>query len=159
MTASARSALAVLVLAAGGAGCSSSQPGRSVSEAGTTASTASTTTITTTTTTTTRTEQLQVTVPDCGAGAYRPTTLLIVCATRGAIATDIRWTSWDAAGASGEGTVQLQGGAETGNAGLLLGDVSEDGDTGPHFTRLTVKWIGRSPDGHPSDSFQLGNGS
>lgn len=156
MTASGRSALAVLLLAAGAAACSTSRPARSVSEAGTTGPTASTTTITTATSST---EQLQVTVPDCGAGAYRPATLLIVCATRGAMATDIRWTSWGAAGASGEGIVQLQGGAETGNAGLLLSDVSEEGNAGPHFTRLTVNWIGRSPDGHPSDSFQLGNGS
>lgn len=99
-------------------------------------------------------------MPDCGAGAYRPSTLLIVCSTGGTMATGIQWTAWGTTAASGTGTVHLAvGGSEqTGSAKLELSDVSEQGDKGPQFSRLTVTWIGPSPDGHPTDSFPLGNG-
>lgn len=103
---------------------------------------------------------LEATVPDCGAGAYRPSTLLIVCSTGGTMATGIRWTAWGTTAATGTGTVHLAvGGSEqTGSAKLELSDVSERGNNGPQFTRLTVTWIGRSPDGRASDSYQLGDG-
>lgn len=73
------------------------------------------------------------------------------------MATGIEWSSWSAGGATGVGTVHVQTG--TGRANLALGDVQEKGAAGPQFTRLTVNWIGSSPDGHASDSFELGNGS
>ena len=109
---------------------------------------------------TTTSTPLEATVPDCGAGAYRPSTLLIVCSTGGTMATGIQWTAWGTTAASGTGTVHLAvGGSEqTGSARLELSDVSERGNNGPQFSRLTVTWIGPSPDGHPTDSFPLGNG-
>jgi hypothetical protein len=103
-------------------------------------------------------QPLQVTVPDCGAGAYRPSTLLIVCTTGGAMATGIQWASWDLSGATGTGTVHLQvsGAPEEATAALRLSDVISSASNGPQFTRLTVTWTGHSPDGRASDSFHLG---
>jgi hypothetical protein len=111
-------------------------------------------------TSTTSPPALQVTVPDCGAGAFRPMTLLITCATGGTMATGVQWSTWSSAGATGTGTVHLQssGQQESGQADLELSNVSDKGTSGPQFTLLTVTWVGRSPDGHTSDSFQLGNG-
>ena len=123
--------------------------------------TAPTTTVATVApTSTTNPPSLQVTVPDCGAGAYRPTTLLITCATGGTMATGVQWTTWSSAGAKGTGTVHLQmsGQQQSGEANLELSNVSDKGTSGPQYTLLTVTWVGRSPDGHTSDSFQLGNG-
>ena len=150
MTHAVRLALAALALAGAAAACSSTQSGKPVSEAGTTATTA-------TSTSTTSSAPLQVTVPDCGAGAYRPATLLIVCASGGTMATDIQWTSWSSAGAGGVGTVHVQRG--TGRANLALDEVVVSGAAGPQFTRLTINWIGASPDGHPFESFHLENSS
>jgi hypothetical protein len=109
---------------------------------------------------TTTSQPLEATVPDCGAGAYRPSTLLIVCSTGGTMATGIQWTAWGTTAASGTGTVHLVvGGSEhAGWANLELSGVSERGNNGPQFSRLTVTWIGPSPDGHPTDSFPLGSG-
>jgi hypothetical protein len=154
VTRSGRPALVALSVAGMTAACGSTRPAAPVSGSVTTTTTASAPT-------TTSSLALQVTVPDCGAGAYRPTTLLIVCASGGTMATGIQWTSWSAAGASGVGTVHLQGGAApaAAQADLALSDVMDNGSAGPQFTHLTVSWIGRSPDGHTSDSFELGNGA
>lgn len=104
------------------------------------------------------TAALQATVPDCGAGAYRPATLLITCATGGVMATGVQWSSWGASTASGTGTVHMTvgGQAASGQADLALSDVVT-GSSGPQFTVLTVTWTGRSPDGHPTDTYRLGS--
>jgi hypothetical protein len=119
-----------------------------------------TTLVTVAPTSTTNPESFQVTVPDCGAGAYRPTTLLITCANGGTMATGLKWTTWTPAGAKGTGTVHVQvsGQQQSGEANLELSNVSDNGTSGPQYTLLVVTWVGRSPDGHTSDSFQLGNG-
>lgn len=76
------------------------------------------------------------------------------------MATAIQWTVWGTTEASGTGTVHVAvgGSEETGAAKLELSDVSERGNNGPQFSRLTVTWIGRSPDGLPTESYQLGIG-
>ena len=76
------------------------------------------------------------------------------------MATGIEWTAWSDSGASGKGTVHLtvDGSPETATADLQLSGMSVNGNNGPQFTHLTVTWLGRSPDGHLSDSYQLGNG-
>ena len=152
MTHSVRVALASAALACTALACGSSHRVR-------TAPTTIATTVAPVSITTPPT--LQVTVPDCGAGAYRPATLLITCAVEGTMATGIQWSTWSSSGASGTGTVHLQvsGQEQTGDANLALGSVADKGTSGPQFTFLTVTWIGRSPDGHASDTFQLGNGS
>ena len=48
---------------------------------------------------------------------------------------------------------------ESGQADLSLSKLADTADNGPQFTLLTVTWIGRSPDGHPTDTYQLGGGS
>jgi len=151
-----RAVLVVLCAAGASAACSSTERVRTAP----TVSTASTIAGSPSAGPTTSSPPLEATVPDCGAGAYRPSTLLIVCSTGGTMATDIRWTAWGTAAASGTGTVHLSvgGSQQTGLAKLELSDVSERGNSGPQFSRLTVTWIGPSPDGHPTDSFPLGNG-
>lgn len=98
------------------------------------------------------------TVFDCGGGAYEPATLLVQCglATTTTSVTGIHWTSWTANGAEGSGTVNLAGaqGHGSGGARLQLGTVVQSGN-GPQFSRLTVTWTGASPDGRPTDEFQL----
>lgn len=154
MTGLGRYAVVAALVAAAASACGSTRSTHAVSNAGTTA--------TTTPVSTTTAVSLEVTVPDCGAGAYRPATLLIVCANGGTMATDIRWASWGPGAANGVGTVHLQAGQEgsaeqVGDANLELSDVVDTGAAGPRFTRLTVSWIGRSPDGRTSDTFQLGS--
>lgn len=149
-----RFGLYAVALSLAGAACGSSRA------VGTGSTTSSPTTTVTSASTTTRVS-LEVTVPDCGVGAYRPTTLLIVCGTSGTMATGIQWSSWDSSGASGTGTVDLQPGKSqlSGQANLQLTNAVDKGAGGPQFTHLTITWIGRSPDGRPSDSYELGNGS
>ena len=154
MTRTGRFGLLAVALCLAGSACGSS---RAVGTGSTTSAPATTAASTSTTTAV----PLQVTVPDCGAGAYRPTTLLIVCGTGGTMATGIQWSSWGSSGASGTGTVDLQPGKSqlSGQANLQLTNAVDKGAGGPQFTRLTVIWIGRSPDGRPSDSYELGNGA
>lgn len=96
------------------------------------------------------------TVPNCGAGAYKPARLLIVCGDATTMATGVSWSSWDATTATGTGTVHLVTGAvtRTAPARLVLSQVTA-GSGGLHFTLLTVTWSGTSPDGHPTDTFHL----
>jgi hypothetical protein len=96
------------------------------------------------------------TVPDCGGGAYKPATLLIVCGNNTTMATDVTWSAWTASGAAGSGTVHLvnAGASATAPGRLALSDVV-NGPIGPQFTLLTVVWTGTSPDGKTTDTFRL----
>jgi hypothetical protein len=98
------------------------------------------------------------TVPNCGGGAYKPATLLIVCASGDAatMATGVSWRSWGTTTASGTGTVHLlaKGRPATGLATLTLADVAT-GSVGPQFRRLTVAWMGTSPTGTPEVVYHL----
>lgn len=138
--------------------CGSATPVRSGSPATTAAVTA---TSVADSTSTSSTVALQTTVPDCGAGAYRPQTLLVTCVTGGITVTGIAWSTWSGSGAAGAGTVHMtvDGRQESGQADLTLSKVEETGAGGPRFSLLTVTWIGRSPDGHASDNYQLGGSS
>ncbi len=96
------------------------------------------------------------TVFDCGGGAYEPKTLLVVCGVATTTVIDVRWTSWNASGAAGSGTVNLNSSGLHGSApaDLALSDVVQTGN-GPQFSVLQVTWTGTSPDGHSSDRFKL----
>lgn len=155
MTAFARAALMVAIGVATATGCGSADQLRTASTAA-----ATTTTSTASTTTSVPQAELAVTVPDCGSGAYRPPTLLIVCGSGGIIATDLRWTTWNDTAATASGVVHLKiGGVQhDAPAALRLSDVSRSADRGPQFSLLTVTWSGASPDGHPSDTYRLGEG-
>lgn len=109
-------------------------------------------------TSTSSTAALEATVPDCGAGAYRPATLLVTCVTGGVVVTGLEWSSWGPSTAAGSGTVHMTVGGQpvSGQAGLALSDVVT-ASTGPQFTVLTVTWSGRSPDGHATDTYHLGS--
>jgi hypothetical protein len=99
---------------------------------------------------------LTPTVPNCGGGAYKPATLLIVCGVNTTSATNVSWSAWTASGAAGSGTVHLVKGATSATApGRLALSNVVNGQTGPQFTVLTVTWIGPSPDGKATDTFQL----
>ena len=154
-----RALLACLVAAAAAtlSACGSATPVRS----GTPATTSTTATSVAGSTSTSSTAALQTTVPDCGAGAYRPQTLLVTCVTGGITVTGIEWSAWSSSGAAGAGTVHMTVGGrqESGQANLALSRVEETGAGGPRFSVLTVTWIGRSPDGHTSDTYQLAGGS
>lgn len=102
------------------------------------------------------TTALMPTVPDCGAGAYEPATLLISCGSPGIEATGVKWTSWNQYSASGTGVVHVTvgGKAASGPASLNLTGVT-NGPRGPQFAMLNVKWTGTSPDGHAFDSYAL----
>ena len=104
---------------------------------------------------------LQTTVPDCGAGAYRPQTLLVTCVAGGITVTGIEWSTWASSGAAGMGTVHMTVGGrqESAEADLTLSKVVQTGLGGPRFSLLTVTWTGRSPDGRASDTYQLAGGS
>jgi len=161
-----RSALAIFglmaVVAAGG-GCGSDHT-QSVSAPSPTASTAAPVTTVAPTATATAPQTTSAgqvpTVPDCGAGAFEPATLIIVCGTSSTLATGVHWTSWGAGSAAGAGNVQLAASGHTSiaPARLELSEVAE-GTTGPQFTKLVVTWTGPSPDGHASDTFHLAAGS
>ena len=99
------------------------------------------------------------TVPDCGAGAYKPATLVMVCGVGTTLATGLTWSTWTTTSASGQGTVHLNvsGRPATGTANLRLDHVADRG-AGPQYTVLTVTWIGASPDGRPADVYHLGTG-
>ena len=104
---------------------------------------------------TTAVDQLP-TVPNCGGGAYKPETLLIVCGTGTTMATGVSWRSWAPTAASGSGTVHLQvnGQSVSAPAALLLSDVVK-GPVGPQYTLLTVTWTGTRPDGNARDTYHL----
>jgi hypothetical protein len=146
-------ALALPVAAA--TGCGSSGHRAAIIVGGTTTMPSTTPTVSTPIVPTTVAHQLP-TVPDCGGGAFKPATLLIVCGTGGTMATGVTWRSWGTATATGSGTVHLQvhGRAATAAATLLLSRVVA-GSVGPQFTRLTITWTGMSPDGRPQDTYQL----
>jgi hypothetical protein len=96
------------------------------------------------------------TAPNCGGGAYRPRTLLIVCGVGTAMATGVQWATWTSTSARGTGTVNLDVGGRSVSspARLLLEDVVGSVD-GPQYSVLTVTWTGTSPDGHPTDTYHL----
>jgi hypothetical protein len=96
------------------------------------------------------------TVPNCGGGAYKPQTLLIVCGSGTTMATGVSWRSWEQALASGTGTVHLQvnGQSVSGPATLQLSQVVH-GPVGPQYTLLTVTWTGTPPDGKASEIYHL----
>ncbi len=96
------------------------------------------------------------TVFDCGGGAYEPKTLIVVCGINTTTVTGITWGSWTPTGASGTGTVNLSGSSGHGSApaDLALADVVATGN-GRQFSQLQVTWTGKSPTGHPSDTFKL----
>ncbi len=102
------------------------------------------------------------TAPNCGGGAYKPATLLIVCASgdKAVMATGVTWRSWDATAALGSGTVHVlvDGHPAARPATLSLAGVT-NGAVGPQFTQLTVTWIGSSPTGAPRVSYQLQPGA
>jgi hypothetical protein len=99
---------------------------------------------------------LTATVPNCGGGAYKPATLLIVCGSATTMATGVTWSSWTASGAEGSGTVRLvEGGTSATAPGHLALSEVVNGSVGPQFTLLTVTWIGTSPDGKATDTFRL----
>jgi hypothetical protein len=132
-------------------GCSSSRPGASsgptsgavpTTEAGRPAGSAPTTT-----------PPLTPTAYNCGAAAYEPATLLIVCGVGTSMATGVKWSDWTSTSASGHGEVAVTG-RPPHPASLRLGSVVATG-AGPQFSLLTVTWSGTSPDGHPADTFHL----
>ena len=150
-------AIGLLVVAGGlvAAGCSSGSPPHR-----TTAVTAATAPVTSTAVPVTSSAAPATTVAgqlptvfDCGGGAYKPATLLIVCGPGAAMATNVRWTSWNGTGASGSGSVLLAGRSPA-RADLQLSGVVGSG-SGPQFSQLQVTWTGASPDGHPTDHFAL----
>jgi hypothetical protein len=96
------------------------------------------------------------TVPDCGAGAYKPPTLLIKCGIATEMATGVQWTAWGTTGADGQGTVHLtvNGHPVTAPARLELSKVTT-GAEGPQFSVLEIQWIGTSPTGSPTQRVSL----
>jgi hypothetical protein len=137
-----------------GAGCSSGTI-RSSATTESPATLPSTTTGSMSATQTTVAGQLP-TVPNCGGGAYKPQTLLIVCGVGATMATGVEWSSWTSTAAAGTGDVHLTTGGKqvSGQADLRLSDVRV-GASGPQFTLLTVAWTGMSPDGRPTETFPL----
>jgi hypothetical protein len=102
------------------------------------------------------------TAPNCGGGAYKPATLLIVCASgdQAVMATGVTWRSWGDTAAVGSGTmhVVVNGHPTARPATLNLAGVAT-GSVGPQFTQLTVTWIGSSPTGRPQASYHLQPGA
>jgi hypothetical protein len=98
------------------------------------------------------------TAPNCGGGAYKPATLLIVCGSGDAavMATGVTWRSWGTTAALGTGTmhVMVHGQPAARPATLSLSGV-RSGMVGPQFTQLTVTWIGSSPTGAPAVTYHL----
>jgi hypothetical protein len=96
------------------------------------------------------------TVPNCGGGAYKPQTLLIVCGSGTTMATGVSWRSWEPGLASGSGTVHLQvkGHPASAPATLQLSEVV-DGPGSPQFSALTVTWTATPPDGKARETFHL----
>ncbi len=98
------------------------------------------------------------TAPNCGGGAYKPATLLIVCASgdQAVMATGVTWRSWGDTAALGSGTmhVVVHGQPAARPATLRLAGVTT-GSVGPQFTQLTVTWIGSSPTGAPRAVYHL----
>jgi hypothetical protein len=102
------------------------------------------------------------TAPNCGGGAYRPTTLLIVCASGAAavMATGVTWRFWGSAAAEGSGTVHMVvHGQPTARPARLTLTGATRGPVGPQFLQLTVTWIGASPTGRPEALFHLQPGA
>jgi hypothetical protein len=99
------------------------------------------------------------TAPNCGGGAYKPSTLLIVCGTSTTMATGVEWGSWTTTEARGNGTVHiaLGGRSVSSPAALVLDHVVTSAD-GPQYSVLTVTWAGPSPDGRPTDTYHLSVG-
>ena len=105
----------------------------------------------------TTTPPLTPTAYNCGAAAYEPATLLIVCGVDTTMATGVKWADWTSTGASGQGEVAVTG-RPAHAASLRLGSVLATG-SGPQFSLLTVTWTGSSPDGHSTDTFRLATAS
>jgi hypothetical protein len=145
-------------IAAGG--CGSSGHGTAVGTSGSSTTGATAVSATTRPASPTTVAGQLPTVPNCGGGAYKPQTLLIVCGNDTTMATGVAWDAWGRTSASGAGTVHLvvAGHAATGAAHLVLDTVST-GPVGPQFSRLTVTWSGQSPDGHAQDTYRLSPGA
>jgi hypothetical protein len=90
---------------------------------------------------------------DCGGGAYKPATLLVVCGVGSTTVTGVSWSSWTTSAATAHGTVNLPG-KPPAPADLTLGQVVSTGQ-GPQFSRLEATWTGSSPDGRKSDVYVL----
>jgi hypothetical protein len=150
-------AIGVALLAAILCGCGSSRHQATAVTSGSNVTAAAPTTPATAAAATTPPQRLP-TAPNCGGGAYKPATLLIVCASgdKAVLATGVTWRSWSATGALGAGTMHLVVHGQTAlrPATLSLGGVT-DGPGGPQFTQLTVTWLGSSPTGAARASYHL----
>jgi hypothetical protein len=157
----ARLAIAGVALLGAAAGCGSGRSPSQVATGGTSTTTAApaTTRPATTRPATSTTVARQVvlpTAPNCGGGAFKPATLLIVCGSGTTVATGVTWRSWDVSGATGSGTVHLVvNGDQTASPATLRLDQAVDGPVGEQFSRLTVRWTTTSPDGKAEDVYQL----
>ncbi len=159
----AAAVLGVVALAAIMTGCGATRHVTTAATAGSNAAAPTSTPAPTTaagaaTTGTPAVAHLIPTAPNCGGGAYKPATLLIVCAVgdQAVMATGVSWRSWGATAAVGSGTmhVVVNGHPTARPATLNLAGVVT-GSVGPQFTQLTVTWIGSSPTGSPQASYHL----
>jgi hypothetical protein len=157
----------VAVLAVGGCGRSGSGP--SAAPIATTApaptGTAVPATVVTTpvpsTTTSVGTGQ-PVIVDDCGGGAYKPTTLFIICGQAKLTATEIKWSSWTAEQAEGTAIMSVivcQPSCSQGHEELLAAKLTltnpKPSSRGLEFSSVTIAWSSTSPDGRPVDTYPL----
>ena len=153
----APAALALAVLAPALAGCGGTTGTKTAVSAATTSTPGviSNSTPTSSPTPTLAPGQLP-TVSDCGGGAYRPPTLLIVCGVDTTMATGVTWKSWTTTGASGTGLVHLKvaGRDVAAWARLDLSDIQAS-TSGPQFSHLEITWTGARPDGKSTDAFPL----
>jgi hypothetical protein len=142
----------VAVLAAGGCGPAASHP-----------STTPVARVTTPTAPSSATTMGQPPLVDnCGGGAFKPTTIYVICGQAKLTATKIQWSSWTAEQARGTATMSVivcrpscsQGHEELLPAELTLTDPRPT-SRGPEFTRAIIAWSATSPDGNPVDTYPL----
>ncbi|MGH7751171.1 MAG: hypothetical protein ACREQ5_41360, partial [Candidatus Dormibacteria bacterium] len=99
---------------------------------------------------------------DCGAGAYEPARLVVTCGQGTVVATEIHWSGWSAATATGTSVVMVDAcvprcaavSARPYPARLVL-TTPVDTAQGPRFSRLAIDWTGPEPYGRASDSYSL----
>lgn len=156
-------ALGAMVVASCGPGASDATGTAAPGSSAVSTATATSATTSTTPTTTAGGGQLMTTVvSDCGTGAYRPAEIVVTCGDGAVVATQIQWSAWSPAQASGTAVVEVNSCRPTCSSseprpypGKLLLSHRVSTSSGPHFAQLVVTWTGQAPFGQPTNTYPL----
>jgi hypothetical protein len=95
---------------------------------------------------------------DCTTTQARPSEVIVACADANLRVEHLQWHTWKADAATGNGIVHMnrcEPNCAAGTDAELPAAVTLGKPVGGTFSELVVTWTGDSPDGRPTDTYEL----